>query len=640
MAPGETALAPSAGETSAPLTRPLERYGYTKQKLSRIVRAHKSYFDSRKTKDDKRREEFFNPADENSDTAKANFCFARVAVLLSILYTRAPKKQIEPRTAAGGGQEFVQQLMAAGLLDEPNIGLARRKYADAAETYLDFSFDFTDAGDHVEQCIQEGEITGMGALKHSFDNELQLERWDCLQAHEVYFDPEARFNLKQCKYVSFVATMEISAARKFFTAKVDALKTYPEIAAGTAAPQVPESNVFNLNPNFDPMKIEANETLEEAVSDSKARDETGEGKEFLRFYELWTLEDGQRWKYYTTHDGSFDFREPWPYQLRTYDHSLSIYVPYRMGKRLDDGFPTQAVIAGLDKLRHLCVEFLQRYQRRAIGKVVIYDKTKIDATSIEKVKSGGELVFLGLEGIKPEDIEKLFHTVNFNEGDEVFQEFLRELKEWEDEISGNDELVRGADIKSGTTAKEVEVRDDMSQVRTKRKQGRIDSFLNDALIKRFCIARQKTPPEKVAKIAGDAAGLMWKLHASSPDDLCCEYDISVTAGSTAQRHKEDEVENLDKVTERMDWANQRLMAMNQPPRFDVIEPVKELISKLVRNVERYELKPGDPAQGQQPGMPGMVPGAAADPRSAAVPQAAPAGAPNIPAPAGQPMVQR
>lgn len=629
------------------------RYGYSTSKLSRIVRAHKSYFDSRKTKDDRQRDEFFK--DENvgevPDRVRVNFTFAFVTVLLSILYSKAPKIQVEPREDAGGGVEFMQALAAAGLLMEQTLAAARREYSDCAEAVLAFTYEHSDSDDHIAQAIQEALITGLGVVKHSFDAELAFERTDCLQAHEIYFDPEARFNLKQCKYVSQSCVMEISAARNFFAQKIAAVKALmqPQAApvgapvggaaggqmqAGMPAPQ--EQNPFNLKPDFDPMKIAPNEALSDAIADPNRKD-GDDGKEYLRFWEVWCNEGGERWIYYTTLDASIDFRTPWPFQLRTYDYPFSVLVFNRLGKSLNDAFSEQAVVAGLRGIYQKFADVILKIQERTIGKVVAWDGTKLTDANITDVKKAGQLRFIKVEN--PGDIEKLFHVVNFNQGDEVLKDVHQEVKQWIDEITGNDELIRGADDTEQMTATEAKVRDDMSRVRISRRNNIIDRFLSDVVVKRLCIARQKVNPQTVLKIAGDAAALMWELHAAEPDEFLMEFSVNVAAGSTAQRHKEEEVSNLDDVIKRMDWANQQLAATGQPPAFDVIEGVRSLIAILQRNVQRFEVKQGEPMQAG-----GMVPGPPASPQGVmqAVPpqggaQPAPPGPQMVPTPGGQAM---
>lgn len=590
-----------AGEAGAPLAVAAapavktQRQGYSESLLKRITGAAKRHFDTRKTRDDKLRDGFFKERSDNlNDTTnqsrRVNFFFPFVTTLLGILYAKAPEIQVEPVDGAGGGQDFLQALWAAGVLTEPTIGAARRFYAETAEAVAEFTFKNADGDDHTGQVIQEALVTGLGIAKHSFDPELGFDRADCLQAHEIYFDPAARFNLKQCRYIVHRSILPVEEAREFFSRKVEELKQL-EAQSGPQA-----VGIFNLKPEFDPASLEGNSELPDA---DPFREGGADGKEYFAFDEIWCNE-GQNgcWVYYVSDALTVDFRMPWPFTLRTYDYPFSILAFNRVGKSLNDAFSDQAVIEGLREIHQRFADFMLKLVERSIAKKVLYNPKFLDSEEAKKIKAAGnELALVALQNV-PQDmpLDKIFHLLNLNQGDEVLVEVMADVKKWIDEITGNDELLRGAQT-NDMTAEEARIRQDMSMVRVGRRHKQIDTFLSDMTTKRLCIARQKVNPQLVQKIAGDAAATCWELDAEDPNIFLMVYDVSVGAGSTAKQDKQYEIDNLDKVIQKMTGANQLASQMQMPPPFDVIEAIKAQLSKLERNVGRFEIKEGEQAGG-------------------------------------------
>lgn len=603
------------------------RQGWSEERLGRTVAAALAHFRSQLARDNKLRDMFFKRIDEDSDVVKTNFDYAYVSVLLAVLYANAPTIQVEPRENSGGSAEYFAPLMQAGILAEPTLAAAQRSYSDAIEAVLTYTYECADSDAHVSQFLQESIITGLGVLKHSFDADGEIDRTDCLQRHETYFDPDARFELRQCRFVCHSAVMPLDAARLFFAAKRQALYSIWEAQQGQqaqsmptglqggmpgapgagAVQSMPAGNVFNLDIKWDPGELQANERTPDAVADESgmgiaASAERGPEKEYVRYYEIWVQENGERWIYYRTVDKSIDFRMPWPFTLKRSEFPFTLFSVNKRGQNLNDAFSELSVVEALRKVYQRASEFFRRLLERAIGKTLLYDKEAI-GPQIETIKKGGELVMVAVDGLANKDPKRLFSLINFNEGDPVVLEYLGELKRSIDEILGNDELVRGADDQRAMTATEAKVRDDGSRVRLGRRKSLFDGALADMSWKRAIIARQKLSPDLVMKIAGPAAALMWSVHSAEADDFLMEYQISVAAGSTAQRHKEEQVSNYDQIINRMNSINGQRMQMQRPPVFDTVEASKAQLAVMERNVERFVIKPnemGPPAMQQQP----------------------------------------
>jgi hypothetical protein len=514
----------------------------------------------------------------------ANFAFSYITMLMAFLMGGgAPSPEIEARDVDGGGGEVFMPLVQMGMF--PNPDEARRQFADAIEQEQGYAYENAGSEYHNLAALFYGLVQGQGIIKLSYDVERGLDRADALWNSEFYADPNARYCLPQAQYVVQTCVWPLEQARKFFEAR----------------------GVPKIEPNY---KLGQGEGLAEA---KQAKDSPeGALKDLYKFHEVWAKEGDQRVLMYFEGISKklLAPKGPWPFRLDRDEFPFSQLCFNRQYLKLTDGFSDLQVTKGLQRSYEASVTFIDKHTKRSRAKKVMADKGMIDDDQMNLLEDPDDMKFIPVKVPAGKQLTDCVRVIDFNSGNDADMEVASGLKSIIDEIWGQDELLRGADAGGKEmTAREAMVRDANSKLRTGRRQKILDGFLADQTRKRVMIALQLVAPEKLARIAGPQAALLWSLHGADPEDITAEYSIGVTAGSTSEMHKQERLERMGKFYERAKEANQLYNATI----YNLIE-IETAISKIdgIRRPEQYQNPQAVAAIEQNGGAPipmGPPPGA-------------------------------
>lgn len=494
---------------------------------------------------------------DSGDGVSANRTFAYATMLMAYLMAQsAPSIEIEPRDTEGGGAEIFSKLAGMGLFQDADA--ARKAWADALESEQKHSYEVCDATVPNRVALMRALIVGQGGVKVAFDEARQLDRVDAVERHELYVDPQAKQSLKQGRYCLQTCIWEIEQAREFFEARGGHIEANWQYSDGAGIQGVLQKQMAPHN----------------------------ETPDMYKFYEVWCKEGENRLLYY------YEARTkrlicdplPWPFILDLEDFPFCLLNFNTQYLHACDGFSELEVVEGLQVTYEEGVEFIRRHVGRSRAKKIFYDKGKIDPELMNKVMSSKDMEPVGIKVEDGKRLSEYVQVVDFNSSTDSDWELLGGFKREADEITGQDELVRGADSQTKKTATEAGIRDANSKLRNGRRQTLFDDFLAEQVRKKSMVARQLVSPETIAKISGPRAGLLWSVYAPEPEDMLREYSIGIAAGSTSERHKQERREALMQMLDTGAKINQAYAA----PIYNLIELSKD-IARLnsVRRPERY-----------------------------------------------------
>lgn len=526
--------------------------------------------------------------DENSeDNLTANFIFPGVNIAKALLVTNSPTFEIDPRDGSGASDKHFGPLVQMGLY--PNTDAARRDFADALEDVLTHSYERCHSHDENEAALFDALTRGMGITKESFDVRRGLNRVDCIKRHELYIDPNARHTIRQAQWVCHLITKPIEEARDFF-----------------ATLGVPPASI---EPNY---QLSDGKGYEADLTKRLSQAESGE-KDQYRFYEIW-LKDGddRTCLYLAWSTKRLITRRPWPFRLEIDDFPFSILAFNKQYVQLKDAFSELEVVDGLRKSQERMIRFFDKTTNRSIAKKMLFDN-KMSTEAIELLKNPDDFQFVPID-TKGRGLDGWFKLVEFNSKDEISVDKADKLKSYIDEITGQDEMLRGGSDGKDMTATESEIRDTNNQLRTGLRVKAYDNFMTNQASHGVQIIRQLGDPEKVRAIAGDKAAMLWQLHAADPEDFLCEYTVGVAAGSTGQRAKRERMDRFSRFRQSANEENQNAMQSGKPPIWDTDQIMVEMVREdNVRNPDRFRFPPAPPPQpmmagpGGPPPMPGQAP---------------------------------
>lgn len=617
-------LAQTAFQQPPPFQPPQKKPFFDRDRVNKIVRAAQTNnakwaAKSKKWRDDFCAGEASPDLDDKTQTGApdiqenkvlANYTYSYVTILLSVLYSEAPELQVEPSEKSNVGAEDLMALAQAGMIQATDPYDARRLYAEALEDVLTYTYQCGMGGPKNAMALQEALLCGLGVVKGVFNTETGLDDIEHLKREEVYWDPSARFDSTQAKYVVHTVTMPLEEARAFFAAKVDAAKQILSQEGGVGPDGMPvENNRMMLARDFDPALLEANAMAGEQRDQKDGRDQRDQ-KDSFRFFELWCKDGPERWVYYCDDaSAKVSFRLPWPFTLSHQAFPFELLDFNKRGERLDDAFSELWIVDGLKKTYQLISLFLRKYTNRMLAKKLLLDKGLSEDVKAKLLSSATEVEAIEIDNLNEKDPSKMVHVLNFNEGDKQALEMAEYVKNEFNEILGQDELARGGDDQNQMTAREAVIRNNNAHTRLGRKQRAFDDFLSRVFKMRSSIARQKMDPQKVAMIAGDAAGLMWSVHASHPDDFLAQYEVSIAAGSAGASHQQEMQKTLQQLSQIAQGTNQYLVQMQNPPIFDIKAVSEALVRSIYPNADRFFIKEVEqgPAPMQGPPQPGQAP---------------------------------
>lgn len=541
---------------------------------------------------------------QEGNGASANFTFSDVSLLMAVLLARDPSIEVNPRNA--GDLPSLDILMQYGLAIDPTD--AANQYAQMIEDVETFIWSDTASNDHVTAALFNAICTGVGYIKVSYDPERMTSRLDALNRDEVFVDPIARFNLRQASYVSLCCTLEVKAATRLF--------------ASMGSTYQPKGN-FKLS-----------ETPGLVGSAAAALEPTGNDKDkkYFRFFEIWVKHpDGQRVVYYRAYDKETDwfYSRPWPYVLDPEEFPVVDLVFNRQFQNVQDAFTDLAVVNGLRKAYENVVEFYRSHVMRGIASKIIYNPAAFGKDfDLEGVLSGEDFKAIPADGLSPDTpIETAFKVVNFTEDASVVIELANSIKEIKDEIFGISEMQRAGGGKK-YTAEQARIQNDWTSARVDRRQALLDEFMERILSVRTKIDLLLVPGEKIARIAGPDAAMMWDMFDGDIEELKCQYSIKIAAGSTGSDAKQKKIESMERAMKLMEAVN----ATQPVPVFNTAKLGEELLKLYdLPHPERFLMMQAPLPQGQLPGM--EQPGAGGPPMDANDPNAQ--GAQGV-GPGGQP----
>ena len=558
--------------------------------------------------DDKRLKEYREGrfGRESGDGVSANNRFAFVTMLMAYLMAQAPAIEVEPRDTDGGGSEVFVKLAMLGLVPNPDEG--RRLFADGFEQLLTHSYEESGCELPNRVALFRALVVGAGFTKVGWDAERGLDRIDAVERQDFYADPEAKYALSDGKYVVQTCAWNFERAEAFFKAKLN-------------------------------VSIEANFQLAEASGlMGKAQREHApptEKPDMYRFHEMWCKEGDKRLLYYYEARTRRLLGEPipWPFELDSDDFAFDVLTFNTQYLQALDGFGELEVVAGLQDLHEDGMAYQAKHVARSRAKKILYNSSKINPEQVTQLQDAKDMRFVGIEA-GDDDLRKHIVVQDFNSNTDADLERTGIFKREADEISGQDELVRGAQTQTKMTATEAAVKDANSKLRSGRRTKLLDEFLTSQTKKRAMVARQLVSPEKVAAIAGQRQALIWSVYAPNPQDLKCGYSIGITAGSTSEQHKRERIERIDRFLE----LGNKINAAYAAPVVNLIELAKDR-QKIdgFRRVDKYfnaalvAQITAPPAPMQAPGPAGAVPAPAIQPSQQQQPSPqAPNGVPPVP----------
>lgn len=540
--------------------------------------------------------------------ASANFTFSDVSLLMAVLLARDPSIVVNPQNA--GDLPSLDVLMQYGLAIDPTD--ASNLYSKLIEKVCTFVWSDTATSDHVTAALFNAVVTGVGYAKVGFDAAKQCSRVDALNRDEVFVDPIARYQTRQAGYISVCCTKEVREAQSYFDS----------IGAQ-----------YQVKGNF---KLSESENMIGDLAKSCEPDGDEKEKRYFRFFEIWVKSpDGTRTVYYRNYDKDDDwfFSRPWPYVLDSEEFPIIELVFNRQFQSAQDPFTDLHVVNGLRMGYENVVEFYRSHVMRGIASKIIYNKAAFKDVDLEAVLDADDFKAIGAEGLAADvDLSNVFKVVNFTEDAGTIIELASSLKSIKDEIFGISEMQRSGGGKK-YTAKQAEIANDWTSARVDRRQQLLDEFMERILSVRTKIDLLLTPSEKIARIAGPDAALMWDIYDGDLEELKCQYSIKIAAGSTGAQAKQRRIESLERAFKLMESVN----ATQPLPVFDTVKLGEEILREYdLPHPERFILGPQMPQGMPPPGGPeGAPPMDGNDPNAQGAKGVGPGGQPPMPTMPGE-----
>lgn len=550
---------------------------------------------------------FKNGQFQTGEGASANFTFSDVSLLMAVLLARDPNIVVNPQNA--GDLPSLDVLMQYGLAKDPID--ASNMYARLIEKVNTFVWSDTATSDHVTASLFNAIVTGVGYAKLGFDNEKQCSRVDALNRDEVFVDPIARYQTRQAGYISVCCTKDAKEAQAFFDS----------IGAQ-----------YKVKGNF---KLSESENMIGDMAKACEPDGDDKNKRYFRFFEIWVKgTDGSRTVYYRNYDKDEDwfFSRPWPYVLDSEEFPIIELAFNRQYQSAQDPFTDLHVIDGLRKGYENVVEFYRSHVMRGIASKIIYRKDAFKDEDLEGVLDSDDFKAIAANVSGDQNLADVFQVVNFNEDAGTIIELASSLKSIKDEIFGISEMQRAGGGKK-YTAKQAEISNDWTSARVDRRQQLLDEFMERILSVRTKIDLLLTPAEKIGRIAGPDAAMMWDIYDGDIEELKCQYSVKIAAGSTGAQAKEKKIEQMERSFKLMEAVN----ATQPMPVFDTVLLGEELLKMFdLPHPERFILGPAMPQGMPPPGQPaGAPPAGGSDPNAQGAQGVGPGGQPPMPTMPGE-----
>lgn len=455
---------------------------------------------------------------KDKSTTKDNRTFPYVNTLLSLLYNRNPDICITPRTMSGQGIEKLNMIVQLGLAKD--VFDARQQFATCLEEVLTFSYSETSSESSNNAVLFECICRGLGYSKTSFDPIFLLPRVDALRRDEVFVDPHARCNLDDAEYVIQTCVQPIDRARTMFT------------SIGFQG---------NIEPNF---RLANANNLEGKAAETR---DPADQDDCFKFCEAWSKDGADRWiDYFNWKTKEWIYRRPWPVQMQFNDFPFEDCAFNKQYTLLDDAFSDLEVVEGLRCTQEEFTEYTARHLRRTIAKKVVYDANAVTDESANQLKSSRDMEFVPINtGGRP--INDVIQVLNFNTAkDDTPFTVSEALDAQVDKIDGMSELQQGADIEvqPELTAEHVRTIESYSRLKLNRRQQILDGWIIKQVRHMAMIARQLVDKDTVNKICGPKAAEIWAMLSPDMVDITHEYSISIVAGSTGERAKQDKIQRL------------------------------------------------------------------------------------------------
>ena len=457
----------------------------------------------------------------SGSTTKDNRTFPYVNTLLSLLYNKNPDICVTPRTMSGQGIQKLNMIVQLGLAKD--IGDARQIFATTLEEVLTFSYSETSSETSNNAVLFENTCRGLGYSKTSFDPIFLLPRVDACRRDEVFVDPHARCNIDDAKYVIYTpsAGLPIEEAQKMF-----------------------ESLGYQGKPLEANFRLASADNLEGKAATTR---DPSQNDDCFKFCECWSKDGAERWiDYFNWKDKSWLVRVPWPIKLQFNDFPFEDSAFNKQYTVIDDAFSDLEVVEGLRHTQEEFTEYTARHLRRTIAKKVVFDSSAVTDESAKQLKSSRDMEFVPINtGGKP--VDQCIQVLNFNSAkDDTPFQVADALEAQVDKIDGMSELQQGADMQDQPelTAEHVRAVDNYSRLKLNRRQQILDNWITKQVRHMAMIARQLVTPEMVDKISGPVAAQIWGMLAPDMEDLTHEYSITIVAGSTGERAKQDKISRL------------------------------------------------------------------------------------------------
>jgi hypothetical protein len=470
-------------------------------------------------------------AEFDTEKISANQTFGFINVLLSLLYHQNPNISIEPRLESGQSLDRLKFLVEQQVIATEWEG--REIFAQTLQKVLEYSYEEGLSEKHNNAALFENLARGLGWTKSSFDPMRGLDRCDALRRDEVFVDPHARCDVSQAQYIVQTCVMPIDAARELFAAK--------EFTG----------------------KIEANYTLSQGAGleaqKAKQNDPAAGEKDCFKFYEVWSKQGSGRFvDYWDGVTKQHLMRRDWPFMLDYDEFPFEALCFNQQYTQVSDAFSDVQVVAGLRKLYEEMVEYFQRHIRRTLAKKVLYDSSLLNEEQARQLMDPSDMRFVGVKA-DGKSIDGSVKVVDFNSGVDTSSMLARDVKQIADEIVGMDEIQRGGmGAQKEITATHAEIIDEYGRLRMGRRQKMLDEWLTRQVRHRAQIVRQLVTAEKVRKIAGEKAAIIWEILAYDPEDLIAEYSIGIVAGSSGERARRMKIDRMLRMSAQMQTENEKL----------------------------------------------------------------------------------
>jgi hypothetical protein len=374
-------------------------------------------------------------------------------------------------------------------------------------------------------------------------------------------------------------------------------------------------------------------------------DESVEG--FVRFVEIWSLEDGLVRTYV---EGIKDRWAREPYAPRTWSR---FYPLFGVTFNPVDGlrYPQSDV----SRQRSLQREYSRtrsseaEHRKRAIPGI-IFNEEAVDEGSVTKMTGSARQEYIGVKMVKPDmDVRTVFAPKVYNQVDPTLYDTSHTLRDMA-QISGASEALQSA-VAVEKTATEARIENTGFSTRTNARRDNVEDALADLAEYTAQIALQTLDQAAAVKYAGPDAAWM----QLSPEQALTLFSVEIEAGSTGKPHANADrdawgvllpliqgmiqqiaqmraggPQNEWLVTPMVNLLQETLNRMDDPADAEMFLPVPPPPTPIIDpSTGQPVIDPmtGQPVM-QQPQMPGMPP--PGGPGAAPTPGPTPAGAPALP----------